>query len=33
MASKIMVFPPSTVDQFSQDDFLGSVVDGVCKCQ
>ena len=29
MASKIIAFPPSTVDQLSQDDFLGPVVDGV----
>ena len=29
MASKIIVFPPSTVDQLSQDNFLGPIVDGV----
>ena len=27
MASKIIAFPPSAVDQLSQDNFLGSVVD------
>lgn len=29
MASKIIAFPPSTVEQLSQDNFLGPVVDGV----
>ena len=33
MAFKIIAFPPSTVDQLGQDNFLGPVVDGVHGAQ